>query len=281
MNEFFLSNGIPVPYLLFGSFQVKGADTLSGVVHSAVENGVMGFDTSPSYRTERAVADAVRREIADGRKRRADFWVQSKIDIWQMIVHKGDIRDVALQYMERAGMEYWDALLIHWPQPDYLLPTWRALEKMYEEKLVRSIGVCNFSLRHFRTLMDGDIGMLPQICQNEIHPCNTEPELAAFCKAHGILLEAYSPLCRMLPCVKDDPVILGLSAQYGVSPAQLILRWHLEHGRVPIVKTDNPARAKENADIRSFSLKPEDVQAIDGLNRRFKIFLESRNCPGY
>jgi diketogulonate reductase-like aldo/keto reductase len=281
MNEHTLSNGISVPYMLFGSFQMKGPDTMSDVVHSAVESGVTGFDTSPSYHTERAVADAIRRETANGRMSLGDFWVQSKIDIWQMIVYKGAVRDCALEYMERAGIAYWDTLLIHWPQPDYLIPTWKAMETLYREKRVRSIGVCNFTLRHFKRLMDSDITMLPHICQNEIHPLNTEPELSAFCKEHGILLEAYSPLCRMLPAVKDDPVIRSLAASYGVSPAQLMLRWHIEHGRVPIVKTDNPARARENANVLSFSLLPEDTEKIDALDRRFKIFLGSRCCPGY
>ena len=281
MIEKTLSNGVTMPPLLFGSFQMKEQSEMNAVVHSAVENGMFGFDTSPSYHTEGMLAEAVRREIESGAQAREAFFIQSKIDSWQMIVKKGAVRTYVLSCLEKTGLEYWDALLIHWPQPTYLVATWRELEQLYRENLVKSIGVCNFSLRHFRILKENGAELLPQICQNEIHPLNTEPALAAFCRENGILLQAYSPLCRMLPEVKDNPVLNALAGQYGVSVAQLVLRWHIEHGRVPIVKTSSPKRVKENADIFSFSLNADDVQKIDALDRRFKIFLESRCCPGY
>ena len=281
MNEKTLSNGVTVPQMLFGSFQMKDQTEMNDVVHSAVENGVFGFDTSPSYHTEGMLAEAVRREIESGPHMRESFFVQSKIDSWQMILQKGAVRKYVLACLEKTGLKYWDALLIHWPQPDYLVATWRELEQLYRENVVRSIGVCNFSLRHFRKLQEGGAEIVPQICQNEIHPLNTESELTAYCRDNDIVLQAYSPLCRMLPEIKEHPLLNELAEKNGVSVAQLILRWHIEHGRIPIVKTSSAKRAKENTDVFSFSLSPGDVQAIDSLDRRFKIFLESRCCPGY
>ena len=282
MDNRTLKNGKMIPNIMFGSFQMTDQQEMNEIVSAAVENGVLGFDTSPSYRTEGMLATAVHNVMKTNPAiKREKFFIETKIDSWQMIAKKGEIRPFVTAKLKETKLQYWDCLLIHWPQPEYLVPTWKAMEKLYEEKLVRSIGVCNFSPRHFRTLQKGGAKIMPHICQSEIHPLNAEEELTAYCKEHGIILEAYSPLCRMIPQMRYNALINILAEKYHVSPAQIILRWHIEHGRVPIVKTSSVKRVKENTDIFSFSLSEEDCKAIHQLNEDFHIFLESRCCPGY
>lgn len=312
--------------MMFGSFQMKKQEDMDEVVRAAAGRGVFGFDTSPSYQTEKMLAasvnslikscagrpesgsdsellkpDACLPEPGSGRKkdnaggsypaadglnsaavlRREDFFLDTKIDSWQMIAKKGQIRPYVEASLKQCGMDYWDLLLIHWPQPEFFTKTWLAMEKLYEEGIVKNIGVCNFSVRHFKAIARAGAHYVPMVAQNEIHPLNTEEELTEYCRKNNIALQAYSPLCRMLPQIRYNALLNILAEKYEVSVAQIVLRWHIERGNIPVVKTGSAKRVQENTDIFSFALSEEDHAAISKLDQHFKVFLESRCCPGY
>lgn len=281
MKSVVLNNGNTIPQIILGSFQMKSQADMDSVVDAAVDNGVYGFDTSPSYHTEEMLANSIKKAYETKNCKREDFFLTTKIDSWQMIDRKGDIRPFVNNILKKTGMEYWDLLLIHWPQPEFFVQTWLTMEKLYEEKIVKNIGVCNLKERHFKQLEAAGAHYVPMVAQNEIHPLNTEDALVEYCKKNNITLQAYSPLGRMIVDVKNNAVLNILAAKYNVSVPQLIIRWHVERGLVPVVKTSSAKRVKENIDIFSFDLTKEDMDLITSLDRHLKLFLESRCCPGY
>ena len=255
---------------------------MEAVVEEALTHGVYGFDTSPSYKTEDMLARAIHKSLSKHSEiKRSNLFVDTKIDSWQMMESKGDIRKYVEDVIERTGLEYLDLLLIHWPEPDNFVETYKYMEKLYEEGMVKSIGVCNFRERHFEKLIRGGATITPHVMQNEIHPFNVEEELVSYCKEHGIVVQAYSPLCRMIPEIANDATLNILSRKYNVSVAQLMLRYHTERGLIPIVKTSSKKRVLENTDIFNFTIEDDDMTTISLLDRHFKMFLESRCCPGY
>ncbi|MBQ7078004.1 MAG: aldo/keto reductase [Lachnospiraceae bacterium] len=282
MESISLSNGKNIPKVMLGSFQMNKESDMEAVVEEAISKGVYGFDTSPSYKTEESLARAVHKALSKHTDvKREDLFIGSKIDSWMMMEGKGDIRKYVEDVLERTKLSYLDLLLIHWPQPEYLVQTYLCMEKLYEEGMVKSIGVCNLKVRHFNKLIEGGATITPHVAQNEIHPFNTEEELVSYCKEKNIVVQAYSPLCRMIPEIKNDATLNILAIKYGVSVAQLMLRFHTQRGLVPIVKTSSPKRVSENTDIFNFTIEEDDMKTISLLDRHFKMFLESRCCPGY
>ena len=271
-----------IPPILFGSFQISSDETLYNIVSQAANSGIKGFDTSPSYRTEEGVSKAINRYIAEHPgSSRADFYLQTKIDAWQMIEKKGDIRPFVKAKLKKINQPYFDSLLIHWPQPDYFVDTWKYMEDLYQTGLVKSIGICNCRRRHFELLRNSQFELLPMTIQNEIHPFNTDFKNVEYFKSLGVYIQAYSPLCRMIPEISTNQTLIELAQKYEVSLVQLILRWHLENGIIPVVKTSKTERVKENIFATQFKISADDTEKISELNKNFKIFLESRCCPGY
>lgn len=198
-----------------------------------------------------------------------------------MIQKKGDIRPFVQAVLKKIDQPYLDLLLIHWPQPDYFAETWKYMEKVYEMGLVKGIGICNCKRRHLKQLESSSASIPPMVIQNELHPFNTEADDVAYFQSQGILVQAYSPLCRMLPKVLENPVLAALAQQHRVSVAQVVLAWHMSRGTIPIVKTSQTKRVMENIAAMNVRLSQPDIDSISALNENFKIFLESRCCPGY
>ncbi len=270
-----------MPRLMIGSFQVKSANAMQQLVKQSVMLGGRGFDTSPSYKTEGMLGDSVEKCLQSfNGLEREDLFVQTKIDAWQMIDGKGDVRPFVEDGMEALKVDYLDALLIHWPYPDYLAETWRCLEGLYEEGYVRAIGVCNVKRRHL-DLLEAAGNTVPHIVQNEINPLNADEDTVAYAKSKGITVQSYSPLARMHPDVAKSPALAEIADKHGRSVVQTVLRWHVERGLVPVVKTDKAYRIAENLDVFSFGLDDEDMAKIAGMDRGLKMFLESRCCPGW
>ncbi len=281
MDTVTLRNGNTMPQIMLGSFQMKSQDEMDGIVRAAVQEGAFGFDTSPSYKTEEPLANAIHSVMKeDSTIKREDFFLTSKIDSWQMIAKKGDIRSYVASILKKTCLEYWDLLLIHWPQPENFVDTWKCMETLYEEGIVKNIGICNCQVRQFR-LLEQNANICPFVAQNEIHPMNIEQEVFEYCREHEIVLEAYSPIARMLPMVKNNALLNILAAKYNMSVAQLMLKWHVQRGLVPVVKTSNPKRVEENTNLGPVVLEDADMKAISGLDQHFKIFMESRCCPGF
>ncbi|MBB6731641.1 aldo/keto reductase [Cohnella zeiphila] len=256
-----LSNGVEMPWLGLGVWKVKVKEEVERAVHAAVAAGYRSIDTAKVYGNEADVGEAIRTCGVS----RDKLFVTTKI--WNE--DQGYDRTLAAfeGSRKRLGLDVIDLLLIHWPGKDRYVDTWRALEKLYEEGSVRAIGVSNFQVRHLEALAAAG-RMTPMVNQVEFHPLLTQKELLSYCRANGIQLEAWSPLMQGH---LDHPALADIAAAHGKTPAQIVLRWDLQHGVVTIPKSVTPSRIAENAGIFDFSLTDEEVARLDALNenRRF------------
>ena len=259
--DIMLSNGQDIPQLGFGVFLVEPEDTVAAV-STALEVGYRHIDTAEMYGNEKEVGEAIRRSGLD----RSDVFVTSKL---ANDAHEpDDARRAFDQSLKALGFDYLDLFLIHWPLPtryggDYV-STWKTLEEFYRDGRARSIGVSNFQPRHLRRLhTESDIP--PAVDQIEVNPYLTQDELRGFCAAHQIAIEAWSPLGQ--GTVLDDPTIEAIARRVGKTPAQVVLRWHIERGDIVFPKSVTPERIKENIEIFDFELPGGDVEAISALNR--------------
>jgi len=255
-----LNNGQIIPQFGFGVFLVKPADTAAAVT-AALESGYRHIDTAEMYGNERQVGEAISRSGLD----RSEVYVTSKLG---NDAHRpDDARRAFDESLKALGFDYLDLFLIHWPLPtryggDYV-STWKALEEIYREGRARSIGVSNFQPHHLRRL-HGESEIIPAVDQIEVNPYLTQDELRGFCAEHQIAVEAWSPLAR--GHALGDPTIRAIARRAAKTPAQVVLRWHLERGDIVFPKSVTPDRIRENIDIFDFGLSAEEVEAISALN---------------
>jgi 2,5-diketo-D-gluconate reductase A len=255
-----LNDGNRMPQLGFGVFQVPNEET-AAAVSAAFEAGYRAIDTAAMYRNEEGVAKA----IADSGIPRDELFITTKLN------NDGHGYDDALRAFEasrtRLRLDYVDLYLIHWPLPaqDRYVDTWRAFEKLRSDGLARSIGVSNFQPAHLQRLLD-ETDVVPALNQIELHPYLTQEALRAFDAEHGIATEAWSPIAKGGELL-SDPAITSMAEKYGKTPAQIVIRWHLQLGNVVIPKSVTPARIKENIDVFDFELADDDVTSISELNR--------------
>ena len=259
-----LNNGRTIPQFGFGVFQIKPDDTAKAVTE-ALEAGYRHIDTAEMYGNEKEVGTAIAKSGLD----RADVYVTSKLN--NGFHRPDDARRAFAGSLEALGFDYLDLFLIHWPLPtryggDYV-STWQTLEEFYHDGRARSIGVSNFQPHHLRRL-HGECEITPAINQIECHPYLTQDDVRAFCAEYQIAIEAWSPLAQGL--VLDDPTIVSIAKAVGKTPAQVVLRWHIERGDIVFPKSVTPARIRENIDIFDFELSGEDVEAISALNKNHR-----------
>lgn len=255
-----LNNGIAMPWLGLGVWMGKPEDGehIEQAVETALALGYRSIDTAALYDNEPGVGRAIK---ASGVPRE-DIFVTTKV--WNDD-HGYDRTLRAFEASRRKlDLEVIDLYLVHWPISGKYAETWRALERLYAEGAVRAIGVSNFQIRHLQDIM-GRSDIVPAVNQVEYHPRLTQVPLRTFCEEKGIRLEAWSPL--MVGRVLDEPVVRELAAAYGKTPAQVVLRWDLQHGVVTIPKSIRPERIAENAGIFDFALSPADMAKLDALNR--------------
>ncbi len=259
-----LNNGVAIPQLGFGVFLVPPGETATAVA-TALSTGYRHIDTARLYDNEREVGGAIGKSGVP----RDEIFVTTKL--W----NSDQGYDAALaafdQSLERLGFDYVDLYLIHWPLPkaDRYVETWRALEKIAAEGRARAIGVSNFQIGHLRRLID-ETGTVPAVNQVELHPHLTQAPLRAFHAERGIVTEAWSPLARGGD-VLTDPRIAAIAHRHGKTPAQVILRWHLQVGTVAIPKSVTPSRIAENLDVFGFTLTHDEIAAIEALNTDTRI----------
>jgi 2,5-diketo-D-gluconate reductase A len=259
--EVLLNNGERIPQLGFGVFQVKPAETAAAVT-AALEAGYRHVDTAQMYRNEAGVGQAVAQSGLD----RAEVFLTTKL---HNDAHRpDDARRAFDQSLAALGTDYVDLFLIHWPLPGRyegdFWSTWHALEELYREGRARSIGVSNFQVSHLQRLM-AEAQVPPAVNQVEVSPFLTQAELRQFCHQDEIAVQAYSPLARGRAL--GDPAVVAIARRLGATPAQVIVRWHVERGDIPLPKSVNPHRIKENIVALALELSPEDVAAITALNR--------------
>lgn len=255
-----LNDGATVPALGFGTYPLVGQDGAAAVL-SAIERGYRLLDTAVNYENEGAVGRAIR----DSGVPREQITVQTKLPGRHHAYERAI--DSAYESLYRLGLDQIDVYLIHWPNPltgDYR-SAWRALVELRERGVVRTIGVCNFTEAHLRQVI-ADTGVVPAINQIELHPYFPQRRMRQVHEELGILTESWSPLGKR-NAPYGEPVIAELAAKYDVSPAQVILRWQLELGNVPLPKSATPERQVENSLLDGFALTTDEVERITSLGR--------------
>jgi 2,5-diketo-D-gluconate reductase A len=256
-----LNNGQQIPQLGFGVFLIEPQDTVAAV-SAALEAGYRHIDTAEEYGNEKEVGEAIRQSGLD----RSEVFVTSKLN--NDAHQPDDARQAFDESLKALGVDYLDLFLIHWPLPTRydgdFVSTWQTLEEFYRDGRARSIGVSNFQAHHLRRL-HGESQIIPAVNQIEVNPYLTQDELRGFCAEHQIAVEAWSPLGR--GNVLQDPEIEAIARRAAKTPAQVVLRWHIQRGDIVFPKSVTPDRIRENIDIFDFGLSADEIGTISALNR--------------
>jgi 2,5-diketo-D-gluconate reductase A len=256
-----LNDGHTIPQLGFGVFQIDPSET-QPAVREALEVGYRHIDTAEMYGNERGVGEAIREFGLD----RGDVYVTSKLNNGY---HRPDeARRAFDRTLSELGFDYVDLFLIHWPLPtlydgDYV-STWKTLEEFQQDGRARSIGVSNFQVEHMERLA-AETGTVPAVNQIELHPYLLNEEVRAYDEEHRIATQAWSPLAK--GDLLDDPVVTDVAERVGRTPAQVVLRWHIQRGNIVFPKSVTPERIRENFEIFDFELDSTDIERIAGLDR--------------
>lgn len=262
MGKVTLNNGLEMPLVGYGVFRVPDGDDLAEAVKTAIAKGYRSIDTAQVYRNEESVGRGIRAAIAEGLVSRDELFVTSKV--WNDGLSYEETLAAYDSSLEKLGLDYLDLYLIHWPGLDTnYIEAYKALEKIYQDKRVRSIGVSNFHVHHLEHLLK-ETTVIPVINQIEFHPHLTQEEVRAYCKEHGIQVEAWSPL--MNGSLLEEELIQQLATKYSKTPAQIVLRYDVQHGVVTIPKTMTPARMTENLQVFDFALTDEEMAQLDAMN---------------
>jgi diketogulonate reductase-like aldo/keto reductase len=256
-----LLNGVAMPRLGLGVWRTQEGDEVERAVSAALEAGYLGIDTASMYGNEAGVGRAVR---ASGIPR-DQLFITSKV--WNDQQGYDSTLRAFEQSTAQLDLGHIDLYLVHWPVEGKYKETYRALEELYDQGRVRAIGVSNFHIHHLEDLM-GSCRIKPMVNQVELHPMLSQKKLQMFCRKEGIQIESWRPIMNGK---LDVPLLAELAAQYGKTPAQVVIRWHLQQGIVTIPKSVRESRIRENAAVFDFELSPEDMNRIGTLNedRRF------------
>lgn len=264
-----LNNGVEIPTLGLGVLQSEG-DEATAAVATALRTGYRLIDTAAAYFNEREVGRGIRESGVD----RGDVFLTTKL--WMTDYGFDSALRAFDTSTSKLGVDYVDLYLLHWPWPANISETiaaYQAAERLLAEGRVRAIGVANFTTEHLRTLL-GEIDVVPAVNQIELHPNFQQPDQTAFHRERGIMTQAWSPIGGVygwagengaVPPLQNS-TIQRIAAAHGKSPAQVILRWHLQEGRGAIPKSVKPERIAENLDVFDFELTPEDRAEIRGLD---------------
>jgi 2,5-diketo-D-gluconate reductase A len=254
-----MNDGHLIPQLGFGVFQVPAEDTAEVVGH-ALRTGYRHIDTAAAYGNEEGVGEA----LAESKLPRDDVFVTTKV--WNSDQGRSKTLRSAERSLARLGLKAVDLLLIHWPAPaaNRYVETWEALVELHREGRALSIGVSNFRIEDLERAID-ETGVVPAVNQIELHPGFQQDELRAFHDKRGILTEAWSPLGQ--GAALSDPAVTEIARTHGKTPAQVVIRWHLQLGNVVIPKSVTPSRIRENFEVDGFSLSEEDMEALAALDR--------------
>jgi diketogulonate reductase-like aldo/keto reductase len=259
-----LNSGCEIPQLGFGVFQVPPEDT-ERIVTEALDIGYRHIDTAAAYQNEEGVGRAI---DASG-LRRDDVFVTTKL--WNHSHGRDEAIRALDKSLRRLGLDFVDLYLIHWPAPgqDRYVESWRAFEELRDDGRTRSIGVSNFQVGHLERVI-AESSTVPAVNQIELHPYFQQPELRAYHREHDIVTEAWSPLGQGGE-VLEDPAITAIAEAHGKTPAQVILRWHLQLGNVVFPKSVTPERIRENIDVFDVELSDEEMERFAGLDRGERI----------
>ena len=253
-----LANGVEMPIFGLGVYKMTDPQETIEAITKALQVGYRAIDTASLYYNEEQVGEAIRHSGVA----REDLFVTTKL--WNSDQGYDNTLKAFETSLKKLNMDYVDLYLTHWPVEGKYPDTYRAIERLYEEKLIRVPGVSNHHAHHLEQLLRS-ANVPPMVNQVEAHPYLSQEPLRAFCREHQIAVTAWSPLGR--GGVLQDETIIKTAEKYGKSAAQVVLRWHLQHNIMVIPKSVTPSRIEENANIFDFVLSSEDMTVIDGLNR--------------
>lgn len=257
-----LNNGVTIPCLGLGVFQANQADT-EKAVRWALEAGYRLIDTAKIYGNEKSVGQAVKNSGLP----REDIFVTTKL--WNDEMRAGQQRQAFELSLKTLGLDYIDLYLIHWPVGNFV-ETWTVLENIYRAGLVRAIGVSNFQTHHLNKLL-ATATIVPAVNQIEIHPLLSQQPLVKHCQKAGLICQAWSPLGGNGAGLLKEELIQALSEKYGRTPAQIVLRWDIQRGIIPLPKSVHKDRIVSNADVFDFELSNEDMDTINEMNQNKRI----------
>ena len=256
-----MNNGVNIPRLGLGTWDLRGREAYQAVLWS-LNLGYRLIDTASFYGNENEIGEAVK----DTNIPREEIFLTTKV--WNSDHGYSNTLNAFEKSLKLLKVEYIDLYLIHWPVSGLRNETWKALEKIYEGGKTRAIGVCNFTIRHLKELLETS-ETIPTINQIEFSPFLFQKELMDYCKSKKIVVEAYTPLSRGRKF--DNEVVRALVQKYNKTPAQILIRWGLQHEIIEIPKSGNQQHLRENADIFDFTLNREDISQLDELNESFRL----------
>lgn len=252
-----LNNRVEMPWLGFGVFGMDDGDEVVRAVRCALKTGYRSIDTATIYTNERGVGRAIR----ESQIPREGIFLTTKV--WNDDQRRRRVLPAFEESLERLAVDYVDLYLVHWPVPGCYRDTWQVMEDIYASGRARAVGVSNFAPHHLEDLLSWS-RVVPAVNQVEFHPRLVQPDLLNFCRDRGIQVEAWSPI--MQGQVTQERTIAELARKYERTPAQVVLRWDLQHGVVTIPKSSHPDRIAENARIFDFELSREDMRRLDALD---------------
>ncbi|MDK9859727.1 aldo/keto reductase [Staphylococcus equorum] len=261
-------NGNTMPQLGLGVFRVENDDTAKDAVKHAIINGYRSIDAALVYGNEEMVGRGIQEGMDAADIQREDLFITSKL--WFDSFGKDNVEQGYQTSIDNLGLDYLDLYLIHWPGTDesVMIETWKGMEALYESGKVKNIGVSNFNIEHLEVLKS-QTSIKPVINQVEFHPYFTQQELRTYLDTESIYMESWSPL--MNAEILTDETINAIAEEIGKSPAQVVIRWNIEHGVVTIPKSITPHRIEENINIFDFSLTANQMERIDALNENKRI----------
>ncbi len=244
---------------------------LSNSIADAIKMGYRLIDTSAAYSNEEAIGRAIRISGVD----RKQIFVTTRVTNGQQYARQ--VREAFFKSLETLRLDYIDLYMFHWPVTDLFLDTWKEMEKLYEEGYVRNLGFANCHQHHIEDILK-ICKVRPVVNQFEVHPLFTQKPLIDYCKSQGIQVEAYSPIAQNNDRLRRNRVLHALADKYHKTTMQIILRWHIENGVIPIPRSTNIQRLKQNIDVFDFSLTPDEVKSIDKININSRLRYDPDNC---
>ncbi|MCI2775084.1 aldo/keto reductase [Staphylococcus petrasii] len=271
-------NGHHMPKLGLGSFRVENDETCKEAVKHAIESGYRSIDTAKVYGNEEQVGLGIKEGLEATGLSREDIFVTSKLYFEDF--GRENVAQAYETSIKKLGLDYLDLYLVHWPGTNeaVMIDTWKGMEDLYKDSKVKNIGVSNFQPEHLEALL-AQVSIKPVINQVEFHPYFTQNELRKYLDAQKIYMESWSPL--MNAQILDDETLIEIGKEVGKSPAQVIIRWNIQHGVVVIPKSITPSRIEENIEVFDFELSEDQMSPIDNLNKEKRVGPDPNTFEGH
>ncbi|MGW7976170.1 aldo/keto reductase [Staphylococcus xylosus] len=278
MENITFYNGNEMPIVGLGTFRVENNDECAASVKHAIENGYTHIDTAMIYENEDKVGQGIAEGLASTGLKRSDLFITSKL--WLDDYGRQNVADAYETSLNKLGLDYLDLYLMHWPGIDeaLMIDTWQGMEDLYKNDKVKNIGVSNFNIEHLEALL-AQVSIKPVINQVEFHPYLLQSSLNRYLEVQNIHMESWSPL--MNAQILEDETVNAVANEVGKSPAQVIIRWNIEHGVVVIPKSVTPSRIEENINVFDFVLTAAQIEKLDNLNEERRIGPDPAKYSGH